>query len=203
MSGVNEQGSLLTAATGGDVAALMALLTTCHDDVRDFLARRIPAAFAGTIDADDLMQETHVAAFRRIRQFRATDDRAFGRWLRAIGVYRLRKALRRQRAMKRGGGNPAQSIHPQGDSVAVILDILVASGRTPSMSLARLEAIDALVSAIDDLPEDYREVVRLVNLEGLPVAEVAARMGKTERAVHNLCYKARERLRDLLASRAS
>lgn len=203
MFAASEPNSLLSAAVGGDTAALMTLLSIHHDEVRAFVARRIPTAMQAAIDADNLMQETHVAAFRRIQQFQVTDERAFGRWLRAIGIYRLRKALRGLRAVKRGEGRPPLSINPQGsDSVAVILDLFVGSARTPSVSLARLEAIDALIAAIEKLPADYRDAVRLVNLEGLPVVEAATRMGRTERAVHNLCYKAREMLRNLLASRA-
>jgi RNA polymerase sigma factor (sigma-70 family) len=85
-------------------------------------------------------------------------------------------------------------------SVVMLLDLMAASGRTPSRTIARREAHQAVEAALKVLPEDYREVVRLVYLEGLAVAQAAERMGRTERAIHNLCYKAKRRLREMLGS---
>ena len=42
------------------------------------------------------------------------------------------------------------------------------------------------ITALQTLPEHYRQAVGLVCLEGRPVAEAAALMGKTQRAVHGL-----------------
>ena len=39
-----------------------------------------------------------------------------------------------------------------------------------------------------------------MNIEGTSVGAAAQRMGRSERAIHNLCYKARKRLRDLLST---
>jgi RNA polymerase sigma factor (sigma-70 family) len=86
--------------------------------------------------------------------------------------------------------------------MVALLDLLAAPGRTPSQSVARHEAIDAVQSALADLPEDYRQAVRLVHLEGCSIAAAARNMQRTERAVENLCYKARLRMREFLGSRS-
>lgn len=83
-----------------------------------------------------------------------------------------------------------------------LLDLLGGPDHTPSRSVARHEAVAAIQSAIDGLPEDYRRAVWLVYIEGHPVAASALAMGRTERAVHNLCYKAKDRLRELLGSQS-
>ncbi|MCH8806978.1 MAG: hypothetical protein IH986_12925 [Planctomycetes bacterium] len=79
-----------------------------------------------------------------------------------------------------------------------LLDLLAGPGRTPSRCVARVEALRAVQSALDRLPEHYRQAILLVRIEGRPVAEVAAEMGRTERAVHGLTRRGLELLRDRL-----
>ena len=52
-----------------------------------------------------------------------------------------------------------------------------------------------LAEALSRLPEDYREVIVLRNLEGLSHEEVAARMGRGIGAVRMLWLRALSRLR--------
>ena len=53
-------------------------------------------------------------------------------------------------------------------------------------------------SAIDELPEDYREVFLLVQQEGLTMEEVSQRMGRSEAAVRQLYGRALSRFAKLL-----
>jgi len=55
-----------------------------------------------------------------------------------------------------------------------------------------------VAGAIDQLPEDQHDAVVLRDLMGLPVAEVAARMGRTPKAAAGLLLRGRARLRELL-----
>ncbi len=52
-----------------------------------------------------------------------------------------------------------------------------------------------LADALNDLPEDYREVIILRQLEGLSFPDVARRMGRTEDSVKNVWLRALGRLR--------
>lgn len=56
--------------------------------------------------------------------------------------------------------------------------------------------------ALTQLPSDYGEAARLVYLEGFSVAAAAQAMGRSDRAIHNLCHKAKQRLRELLGTRS-
>jgi RNA polymerase sigma-70 factor (ECF subfamily) len=55
-----------------------------------------------------------------------------------------------------------------------------------------------LAGALEDLPEDYREVILLRQVEGLPFAEVARRIGRSEDSVQKLWVRALDRLRRVL-----
>ena len=61
----------------------------------------------------------------------------------------------------------------------------------------------AVQRAISGLKPEYEEAIRLRYIEGRSVADAATRMGKTERAVHKLCSRAMQKLRESLGDDAS
>src|SRR5262249_59861745 len=75
---------------------------------------------------------------------------------------------------------------------------LVTDRSTPSQRAARREQAVLLADALGRLPDDYREVLILRHLEGLPFAEVAARMGRGVDATKKLWTRALDRLRRVL-----
>jgi RNA polymerase sigma-70 factor (ECF subfamily) len=78
--------------------------------------------------------------------------------------------------------------------------LLSGGGATPSGAAATREAVGLVQAAVDRLPEDYRRVVRLYELQGLSIHDVAADMGRSEGAVKMLLARARDRLRESLGS---
>jgi RNA polymerase sigma-70 factor, ECF subfamily len=77
-------------------------------------------------------------------------------------------------------------------------DGLVAPESTPSQQAVRREQAVILADALQDLPEDYREVIILRQLEGLSFPDVARRMSRTEDSVKNVWLRALARLRRTL-----
>ena len=75
---------------------------------------------------------------------------------------------------------------------------LIASHSSPSQQAVRREQAVLLADALQDLPEDYREVIILRQLEGLSFPDVARRMGRTEDSVKNVWLRALARLRRML-----
>jgi RNA polymerase sigma-70 factor (ECF subfamily) len=69
---------------------------------------------------------------------------------------------------------------------------------TPSGRAGRAEERDRLASAVARLPADQRAAVELHHLHGLPLAAVAARMGRTQPAVAGLLFRGLKKLRELL-----
>lgn len=110
--------------------------------------------------------------------------------------------IKAKRALRRGG--QFRQLPGAGgqwdDSTIALLDMLAGPGRTPSRSAARIEAIDAVQSALATIPDHYRQAICLVHLEGRPVKEVAADMGCSERAVHGLCRRGLKQLEAHLRS---
>lgn len=194
-------GELLRRVAEGDETALTVLLAQGRAKLLAYLRIKLPVDLQGLISADDIVQETHMAVFRRRYAFVPRGPDSFDRWVRAIAVRQLRSAIRRQRAVKRGGGQvtvgDGRSIE---DSAVALLDLLGAADRTPSSCAARKEAAGAIQTAITELPEHYRQAVWLVHIEGRQVQEVASEMGRTHRAVSGLCRRGLKLLRTQLES---
>ena len=198
----NKHLELVRAAIRGDQTALTVLLTETYETLRTYLQRRIPPDLHATIDCDDLIQETHVVVFRRIGDFQAEDETALIRWIQTIAANRVRTAIRHRRAHKRGGTRRQVQSAGLQESISCLLNVIAAHDQTPSRAAARSEIAPAIAAALSVLAEASRQAVALVYLEGLPVADAAKKMNRTERAVHNLCYKARNHLRNVLGSRS-
>ncbi len=194
--------SLVKRAVGGDGVALKLLLTNSRPRLRGYVSSRIPQDLARVVDADDLVQDAHMDVFRYIATFEDRGTDSFFRWVATITLHKLRNAIRRHRAAKRGGGRVPVTLASNGleDSTIALLDQLAGPGNTPSRSVARGEAIRAVHLALEGIPESNRRAVWLVHIEGRSAKEAATDMGKTERAVHGLCRRGLTLLRGELQS---
>jgi RNA polymerase sigma-70 factor (ECF subfamily) len=202
MSDDSREARLVRRAVAGDQVALTTLLAECRGRIVQYLKQRLPKDLSTEVDAEDVVQAALVEVFRHVGTFEDRGPGSFFRWVATIGLRKLRDAIRLRRAAKRGYGQlaPGTGSPNWNESLIALIDLVAAPGRSPSQSVARGEAIRAVEAALAGLPEDYRRAIWLVNIEGKSAAAAAAEMGRTERAIHNLCHKGRERLRELLGS---
>lgn len=183
-------------AVCGDRDALVDLLDRHGPSVERSL--RISAAWQGRVDACDVMQVTYLEAFLRIKTFDPQRFDAFPAWLRRIAEHNLLDAIRELESERnRAAPRRLRGVGPD-ESYVALLDVLSASGATPSQSVRREEAGSMLTAAIESLPADYANAVRLYDLESRQIDEVAAAMNRSPGAVHMLRMRAHERLRELL-----
>lgn len=202
MSSDQDRLECIRKAIDGNQVALTILLTESEGRLRNRLGPRIPAKLRSTLDIDDLLQEIYADVFRHIKKFEPSHEDSFDRWIATIGLRRLRTEIRRRRAAKRGGDRVAmqRARADVDESTVTLLKLMESSDRSPSKTAAGREAVVAVQAALEVLPENYQAAVRLVYLEGNTVAEAGKVLGCTERAIHNLCYKAKQKLRDLLGT---
>ena len=189
---------LLSRAISGDRAAISALLQQCSSAARRDLSWAIDSKWRSVLDIDDVMQVTYLEAFLRIGQFRPTPNGTFEAWLRRIAQNNLRDAVKELGRQKRP--QPGARIQAPGgdDSYSSLFELLAGTAGTPSRHAARNERCAMLKAALNRLPPDYERVVRLYDLEGRPVGEVAAALGRSEGAVYMLRRRAHDCLRELL-----
>lgn len=191
---------LLSQAASGDEQALTRLLQEHGPIVRQRLAPRIPHRWQSVLSVDDVMQQTYTDAFLDMDRFTPTGEGSFTAWLTSLAECNLTDALRMLDAAKRGKDH--QRIEPQAghDSFLVLHELLGATRSTPSQHVARDEARTALERAIQQLPDTYRRVVEMYDLEARPVEEVARVLKRSPGAVYMVRARAHRRLRDLMGN---
>jgi RNA polymerase sigma-70 factor (ECF subfamily) len=170
MTGPYDPG-LLESARGGDVDAIAALLAVAQPNIRRYARRSCRAD-----DVDDAVQEVLWLVQRRVGTLRALTS--FAGWL---VVLVKRECLRIARRMA-------------GPWVTVEL-------AEEDARLARLPQDDLridLARAIESLPEHYREVLLLRDIEESTVDEIAAALTLSREAVKARLHRARLMVREYL-----
>jgi RNA polymerase sigma-70 factor (ECF subfamily) len=187
---------LLEALRGGDMAAQGEVLRHYRPWLHLLARLEIDGRFQGKFEASDIVQQTLLEACRDLPKFRGGTEAELLAWLRQVLAHVLGHEFRRyagtqQRDVAREVSleqSLAQSSQKLGDMLAV-------SGSSPSQQAVRHEQEVMLAEVLTRLPDDYREVLILRNLEGLSHEEVAQRMGRSVGAVRMLWVRALVRLR--------
>jgi RNA polymerase sigma-70 factor, ECF subfamily len=197
MSERTDDDALLHNAVAGDGDALESLLLRYFDRLVAVVSRRMPDDVRGALSAEDVVQDAFIVVFQRIGGFDPRAGGAFFAWLCQIAENRLMDAAKALRAAKRGGGwvRVVDVGDDEAGDMLPILDLLSAQSRSPSRAAAAHEAAAALAAALEALDPDYREVLRIRYIEAQPVSACAARLGRSEGAVHMLLSRALAALR--------
>ncbi len=196
----NPEQEMIRLAVEGSRPALDSLLALHSPRLAAHIASAIPADLQPVLSTDDVLQEAFVEVCRSIGDCKAAESRAFLHWLLTIVEHQAVDLVRAARAAKRGGDWSA--IDAESASVHGLLVQAGSRAHTPSSSAARHEAVAALRSEMDLLPDAYRQALHLRYFEDLPVSQIAAQMGKSEMAVHLLCYRGLRRLAAQMGSAA-
>jgi RNA polymerase sigma-70 factor (ECF subfamily) len=141
-------------------------------------------------EAEDVVQETFIKAYRAIRHFRG--DSAFYTWLYRIGINTAKNSL-----AGRSRRTPASTDNDAGqaevfDSGEQLRDI-----STPESVLASQQIARTVNAAMDALPLDLRTAIVLREMEGLSYEEIADIMSCPLGTVRSRIFRAR----DLIAQR--
>jgi RNA polymerase sigma-70 factor (ECF subfamily) len=166
------------------------------------LARlQVEGPLRAKFDPSDLVQQTLLEAVKAWPQFRGEPGAELAGWLRQILAHVLAKEIRRNRGtQKRDIGREMSLNAALARSSQNLAGLLVSPGTSPSEKLDRQEDELKLAEALARLPEDYREVLLLRNLEGLSHEQVAERMNRSLGAARMLWVRALARLRDEVLS---
>jgi RNA polymerase sigma-70 factor (ECF subfamily) len=190
---------LLRRARAGSPAALGRLLEL-YDNYLGLLARvQLGRRLQGKAEAADLVQDTFLKAHRDFPRFRGQTEAEFVAWLRRLLATSFAALVRRYlgtqardiRLERELGGELERSSHALDGG-------LIAPQSTPSQQASRREQAVLLADALRRLPDHYAEVIILHHLDGLSLAQVAQRLGRTEHSVEKLWTRALLRLRGAL-----
>ncbi|MGI4842539.1 MAG: RNA polymerase sigma factor [Janthinobacterium lividum] len=142
-------------------------------------------------EAEDVVQEAYLLAYRKAASFRG--EASLATWLTRIVVNeaneRLRRRQRRDRILHLVSGSEEESMD----------EALEAAGDAPEEAALRGEARRLIEARIDALPERLRTVFVLRAVEDMSAVETAAALGIPEATVRSCFFRARAMLRTALA----
>jgi RNA polymerase sigma-70 factor (ECF subfamily) len=136
-------------------------------------------------EADDVVQDAYVRAYLHLAQFEGRAS--FATWLTRIAVH---EALARKREHLR-----LVEIDSIDEHREVKMEFLTSTGRTPEQEALTRSVGAMLESAVDALPDAYRSVFMLREIEGLNTAETAECLELSEEAVKVRLHRGRALLR--------
>jgi RNA polymerase sigma-70 factor (ECF subfamily) len=189
-SAAMDEARLLARLRANEDAAFEELVRSAS--ARLFLvARRI---VGNDEDARDVIQEAFLSAFRSLDRF--AGDARLSTWLHRIVINTALMKLRRRRR------KPEESIEPllpgfQSDGHYA--EKFKAWGQPADQALSQRETQAAVRRHIDELPDSFRTVLLLRDIEGLSTEETARLLDTTPNAVKIRLHRARQALRTLLA----
>jgi RNA polymerase sigma-70 factor (ECF subfamily) len=186
----SDEVALLARLRAGEDAAFEELVRTYSPRLLT-VARRI---VGNDEDARDVVQDAFLSAFRSLQRFHG--DSRLSTWLHRIVV---NGALMKLRTRRR---KPEESIEPL--LPAFLSDGHYAEKFSPwseraDLALSRAETRELVRRRIDELPESFRTVLLLRDIEGMNTEETAELLETTANAVKIRLHRARQALRALLA----
>lgn len=147
--------------------------------------------------AEEIAQDTFVRAYQAIKGFR--QEAKFSTWIYAIAINLCRNRLRRNAcACSRTVSLDEPIACGDGEMQREIPD----TTQSPDKALEAKEQMGLIQKAIDELDDDFREVVVLRDIQHLAYDEIAAALGVAEGTVKSRLHRARqvlqERLKDVI-----
>lgn len=153
------------------------------------LYRVVRAVLRDDSEAEDVMQEAYVRAFQHLREFAGRSS--FSTWLIRIGLHealaRRKKSARTDVVDFDSEETPQVKARPE---------------ESPEMQYAQAEAREVLEQSILALPEQYRMVLMMRDVEEMSTAETAAALELSEENVKVRLHRARAMVRRDLYERA-
>ncbi len=185
----NQVSALLQRAQAGDAAAFERLVEPHIPRMYNYIARMT----GDPAEADDLMQDALLRAYRALGSFRG--GATFQTWLYRIATNICVDALRRRRRQ----GARTFSLDDPLDVAEGQVTRDVADHASDPQQLAEVgELQEEVVKAIGELSPKLRSVVVLFDLEGLTYEQIAQALGLPLGTVKSRLFNARVRLRELL-----
>jgi RNA polymerase sigma-70 factor, ECF subfamily len=155
--------------------------------------RVVRAIVKDPAEAEDVMQQAYLNAYRHLDQFAGLAS--VSTWLTKIAVYEALGRVRRRR--------PTTSLDEQDTEGTTLMDSLRSPALNPEQILLAQESSGLLETAITELPDVYRTVFMLREVEGLSTEETADCLGLNQDTVKTRLHRARRELRRRLSERVS
>jgi RNA polymerase sigma-70 factor (ECF subfamily) len=192
MRPISSSQGLIERIKNGEREAFSTLFEKHRPRLAVLIHYRLSPELRRFFEVDDILQETFLKAFRDFDQFTYQSPGSFMSWLACISDHVMADLARSQGRQKRHAAEILRFRSESNPSGPEPVD-----SRTPSRVFAEEEGLRELLAKLNALPENYRQAILLMKVEGLTTQEAAARLGKTSESAALLLHRALKRFRTL------
>lgn len=183
-----DEATCIARALEGDLEAFNQLVLTYQDSAYNLAYRMLNDPDA----AADVTQTAFIAAYRSLKTYRGGSFRA---WVLRMVTNACYDELRRRKRRPTVALEPLNREDEEIESPAWLTD----NHLSPEEAVQMREVENAITHCLQELPEDFRAVVIMVDVEGYDYNDVAQALGKPLGTIKSRLARARLRLRDCLA----
>ena len=190
---------LLKRVQDKEVDAIAEYIELNRGPLMAFIERQLGASLRKKVEPEDVFQEVTIDAVRSLPDIDLGDREPFS-WLCQIAERRIIDAHRRFFGTKKRDAAREVSIGTPGGTTGQpgLINMIVKTMTTPSQAFSRNAREIKLLEALDTLPEEQREALRLRYIEGLPSKEIAQRLKKSDGAIRVMLTRSLKRLHTVL-----
>lgn len=189
--------ALVERIRSGDSTAMAEFAEAKRAPLLAFIASRIGGPLKKKIEPEDILQEASLEAVKSLEKVDLSDRDPIT-WLFQICERKIIDAHRRHFASQKRDASREAALPEGSQGAGGIANLLAASMTTPSEAFSRDQRQLRMLAALDTLPEDQREALRLRYLIGLPSKEIAAKLGKSDGAMRVMLSRSLAKLQEML-----
>jgi RNA polymerase sigma-70 factor (ECF subfamily) len=199
MSSTDHEALLLARVKAGDQGAMAEFLDQRRPQLLAFIHKNLSDAMRRKVDPEDLAQEVHMECVRALPDVEIGERDPFN-WACQVAERKIIDAHRHYfGAQKRDAAREMPLGSPGGDTCqAGLINMLVASMTSPSQAFSRDQKEFRLLQAIQSLPQENQDALRLRYVQNLPSKEIARTLGKSDVSVRVMLSRSLNKLRDML-----
>ena len=190
---------LLSQALAGSHECFGRLLHIYRNYLKFIVISQLERKLLSRMSASDVVQETFLEASRDFHQFRGKSSQEFWSWLKVILINNLHRVVEQHVLAKKRDVRREVSLEALTadlEESRIRLDaILPALIESPSSTVQHEEFKYQLANKLAELPPDYRQVICLRHMDGLPFEEIGLRMERSTGAARMLWLRAIRALR--------
>jgi RNA polymerase sigma-70 factor (ECF subfamily) len=184
-----DESALINTARQGDLEAFNSLVL----EYQDLVFQRALWILGEAQSADDAAQEAFIKAYQNLSHFRSGSFRA---WLLRIVTNTCYDELRRRKRSRMVSLSYTDSDGQESD----LLDVLIDPTLSPEKAIEQVELHTDLFAQVNQLPEEFRETLLMVDMLELTYEEAASALGVPLGTVKSRLARARLRLREQIES---
>ncbi len=186
---ITQSLDLVLRAQEGDPQALNRLFERYYERVRRIVRLRLGARLRESVDSGDILQETFVAAVRAFGNFEMREEASLINWLSRLAERQIIAAADYHGAKKRDHRRSV-SLHASTSATASVSLPLAFPDETtqPLEKLASHEESRIVERCLDELAEEYRELIVLRNYAGASWEAVAEETGRPSAAAARMMH---------------